>query len=213
MIRQIKRIDRIDDGLWIDIKDPRLHRLRLLLANRPGRRMNLAVDVRQADEIVVDEDEMSDTSTCKSLRHERADAAHTENRHGAVCQLLHSFFSQQQLRAGNRPNLFKIPFPFCYDSLFLRVFGTAVFLRQAEGRDGKCSGRPRRLRLCLHEPGVSSENAFFLTLLSGTLTSGVFITTLSAKSVAMMRVARTSPPSESSITVPRMMLTSGSVCS
>ena len=62
--------------------------------------MDLTVDICQADKIVIDEDKVSHTGTCKTFCHKRADTAHAENRHGTLCQLIHSFFSQQQFRAG-----------------------------------------------------------------------------------------------------------------
>ena len=62
--------------------------------------MDLAVDVRQADEVIVDEDEMADTGARESLCYEGTDAANAKDGHRALRQLLHARLAEQQFRAG-----------------------------------------------------------------------------------------------------------------
>ena len=62
--------------------------------------MDLAVDVRQADEVIVDEDEMADTCAREPFGYEGADAADAKDGHRTLRQLLHARLAEQQLRAG-----------------------------------------------------------------------------------------------------------------
>ena len=100
LVGQVEVIDRVDDCLRIDVENALFHRLRLLLADGLRGRMNLAVDVRQADEVIVDEDEMADTSARKPFGYEGADPADAKDGHRALCQLLHARLAEQQLCAG-----------------------------------------------------------------------------------------------------------------
>ena len=95
LLGQVEVLNRIDNSLRVDVEDALLHRLRLLLADRLRRRMDLAVDVRQADEVIVDEHEMADTGSREPLCHKRADAADAKDGHCAVCQLLHADLAEQ----------------------------------------------------------------------------------------------------------------------
>ena len=95
LLGQVEVLNRIDNSLRVDVEDALLHRLRLLLADRLRRRMDLAVDVRQADEVIVDEHEMADTGSREPFCHKRADAADAKDGHRAVCQLLHADLAEQ----------------------------------------------------------------------------------------------------------------------
>ena len=73
---------RLDRRVGIDQAQALGHHLDLGLAERALHRVELAVDVRDADPIVVDEDHAADAAAHERLGRERADAADAEHGHG-----------------------------------------------------------------------------------------------------------------------------------
>ena len=91
-----------DIGLRIDVEHTVAHDVGLILADGPPRGDDLAVDVRQADLVVVNEVKGADAAADKRLAGIAADAANAEDRHARVLQGLHGRVAEQQFGSGER---------------------------------------------------------------------------------------------------------------
>ena len=89
VFRQVEVFDGIDNGFWVDRKNAVFHGIRLFLPDRLRRRMDLTVDVREADTVVVDEDDMANARTRKAFDSVRANATDTKDGNGALSELVH----------------------------------------------------------------------------------------------------------------------------
>lgn len=91
-----------DIGLRIDVEHTVAHDVGLILADGLPRGDDLAVDVRQADLVVVNEVKGADAAADKRLAGIAADAANAEDRHARVLQGLHGRVAEQQFGSGER---------------------------------------------------------------------------------------------------------------
>ena len=91
-----------DIGLRIDVEHAVAHDVGLILADGLPRGDDLAVDVRQADLVVVNEVKGADAAADKRLAGIAADAANAEDRHARVLQGLHGRVAKQQFGSGER---------------------------------------------------------------------------------------------------------------
>ena len=85
-----------DIGLRIDVEHAVAHAVGLILADGLPRGDDLAVDVRQADLVVVNEVKGADAAADKRLAGIAADAADAEDRHTRLVQLFHGLVAKQQ---------------------------------------------------------------------------------------------------------------------
>ena len=86
--------------LRVDLRDPFGSDVHLVLTDRFTRGVDLPVDVRQTDLVVVDQIDRADPGPDKRFDRIAADAADAENRHACVPQLLHGFAAEQKLGSG-----------------------------------------------------------------------------------------------------------------
>ena len=84
----------------VDLVDALLSHIHLELAHRLVGGNDLAVQVGQADFVVVDEVQRTHTAACQRFDGIAAHAADAEHRHAGIVQFFHGFRAQQQLRAG-----------------------------------------------------------------------------------------------------------------
>lgn len=92
----VKRLVSVDHRVRIDVVDALRRHIDLVLANRAARGDNLAVEVREAHLIVVNEVERADAAACKRLYRIAADAADAEYRYASLAELFHALMTQQQ---------------------------------------------------------------------------------------------------------------------
>ena len=78
---------------WIDVENPLHRHIYLILPHGAARRQNLAVDICQANAVIIDQIKLSDSAARQCLHCITADPADTEYCHPAVRQLFDSFFS------------------------------------------------------------------------------------------------------------------------
>ena len=93
IFREIKALSDLDLGIWIDIQDPVAHDFRLILSNCLSRRDDLAVDICQADLIIVHQHKGTDSASRQCLRHISADSADSEDRNLRLRKAVHIFCS------------------------------------------------------------------------------------------------------------------------
>ena len=98
-LRQIELLDAVYDSAWVDGENAFPHRLCLFPSDRLRRRVDLPVDVREADEVIIDEDDMADAGACQSFRRIRTDTTYAEHRDRRRGELLHGRIAEQQRRA------------------------------------------------------------------------------------------------------------------
>ena len=87
-------------GVRVDVFNALGRNIHLVLTDRLARRVDLAVDVCQADFVVVDEVERAYTAARKRLYRVAAHAADTENGYARILQHLHGVTAIDQLRSG-----------------------------------------------------------------------------------------------------------------
>lgn len=83
----IPRADEVQPDIWVDVAAARGKSISLILTDRGVQRLELAVEVRAADAVVVNERQLADTGAHQRLDCVAADAAEAENGHMAFCSL------------------------------------------------------------------------------------------------------------------------------
>ena len=80
----------MNDGVRVDLLDALLRHVHLVLAHGPARGEDLAVQIRQADPVVVDEVQRADAAAHQRLHRVAAHAADAEHGHAGMKQPLHT---------------------------------------------------------------------------------------------------------------------------
>ena len=85
--RLVETVDRLDPGAGIDDAGPFGHELHLRASDRRGHRVELPIDVGDADLVEVDEGQPADPGAGKALGCIAADAAHSQDHDVGVREL------------------------------------------------------------------------------------------------------------------------------
>ena len=89
-----------DSAVRVDGVDAFRRNVDLVLADGGAEGEKLAVDVREADAVVIDEIERADARTGQRLDRVAADAADAEHRHAASGEFLHGVMAKEQFGSG-----------------------------------------------------------------------------------------------------------------
>ena len=89
----------VDHGVRVDLQNAVAGDLDLVLAHGFAGSQHLAVDVGQADFIVVDEVQRADAAAGQGFDGIAADAADAEYRHPGIVQFFHGLMAKQQFRS------------------------------------------------------------------------------------------------------------------
>ena len=87
------------DGVRVDVKDSLFGHIHLVLPHGFPRCEDLAVDVCEADLIVVDQIQRADAAARQSLRRIAAHAADPKHGHTGMIQLFHGLRAEEKLRS------------------------------------------------------------------------------------------------------------------
>ena len=93
VFRKVKALSDLHLSVRVDFQDPVTHDLRLVLSDGLSRRDDLAVDVREADLIVIHQHKRADSAPRQRFSHISADSADTKDRHLCLRETVHIFRS------------------------------------------------------------------------------------------------------------------------
>ena len=87
----------MDNSIGIDLPNPLLCHIHLVLSHRLSGRKDLSVQVRQAYPVIVNEIKRSNAAAGQGFHRIAAHTADAEHRHPGVVQPLHPVFSKEKL--------------------------------------------------------------------------------------------------------------------
>ena len=98
-VRRVESLVDVDHGIGVDLQNAVTGDLDLVLAHGFAGRQNLAVDVGQADLIVIDEVQRTDAAAGQGFDRIAADTADAEHGHPGFVQFFHGLVAKQQFRS------------------------------------------------------------------------------------------------------------------
>ena len=84
----------IDLCLWVDVKDAVPHDIDFIFTNGASGCNDLTVQIGEADFVIVDQIQFTNSTSHKCLYGITANSADSKNGNPGVCQFLHSFFTK-----------------------------------------------------------------------------------------------------------------------
>ena len=95
----VERLVGVHHGVRVDIMDALFRHIHLVFAHRFAGGQDLAVQVGQADLVVINQVQRANAAACQCFHRIASNTANAKHGHTGVVQTLHCLFAKQQLRS------------------------------------------------------------------------------------------------------------------